>query len=202
MRSTINQFRRLCRPRSLISLTSSESSTETYSSISVTETEGTREPEPSSRTELKVHEDCDIDEDEDAYVCESNVNDHHRLCKAREAHDLVISDPDTLLAKKTPPAATAPDLRFQEMINKLDDVAKVVDLDVPSILQEQLKDPVPSVVRSWIQGSICPDLRAPEIRQSEGLLRHCQELDRLLIEVHGQLLSYNEPSYTAQEENL
>ena len=141
MGSTINQFRRLCRPRSLISLTSSENSTGSYSYISVTETEGTTEPGPSSRTELIVHEDCDNDENEDAYVCESNVNGHYRLCKARAAHDLVITDPDTLLAKKTPPAWTAPHLRFQEMINKLDDVGEFLDLDIPSKLQEKLKAP-------------------------------------------------------------
>ena len=42
----------------------------------------------------------------------------------------------------------APHLRTQHLITKLDDVGKVVDLDVPTILQEQRKDPVLSVVRS------------------------------------------------------
>ena len=68
------------------------------------------------------------------------------------------------------------------MITKLDDVAKVVGLDVLTTLKEQLKDPVLSVVRSWIEGSISPDLRTSEIRQSKGLLRYRQELDRLLVE--------------------
>ena len=45
---------------------------------------------------------------------------------------------------------------------RLDDVAKVVDLDVPTILQEHLKDPVLSIVRSGIQRSFSPDLRAPQ----------------------------------------
>ena len=51
----------------------------------------------------------------------------------------------------------------------MDDIA-IVDLDVPTILHEQLKDPLLSVVRSWTQGGITPELRAPEIRQSEGVL--------------------------------
>ena len=88
------------------------------------------------------------------------------------------------------------------MITKLDDVAKAVDLDVPTILQEQLKDPVLSVVRSWVERNTSPDLRAPEIRQSKGLLRYGQELDRLLIEEHGQLLCYDEPSDSLDERNL
>ena len=88
------------------------------------------------------------------------------------------------------------------MITKLEDVAKIVNLDVPTILQEQLKDLVISIVRSWIERNLSPDLRAPEIRQSKGLLRYGQELDRLLKEEHGQLLCYDEPSGTLDERNL
>ena len=68
---------------------------------------------------------------------------------------------------------------------------EVIDLDVPTIV-EKLKDPVLSVERSWIQGGISPDLKALETQQSKGLLRYCEELDRLLIEEHGQLLCHNE----------
>ena len=93
-------------------------------------------------------------------------------------------------------------MRTQDLITKLDDVSKVVDLDVPTILQEQLKDPLLSFVRSWIEKNLSPDLRAPEIRQSKSLLRYGQELDRLLIEEHGQLLCYDEPSDTLDENNL
>ena len=115
---------------------------------------------------------------------------------------MVISNPDTLLAKKTLSVAAAPHLRTQDLITKLDNVAKVVDLDVPTILQEQLKNPVLSIVRSWIERNTSPDLRTPEIRLSKGLLRYGQEHDRLLIEEHGQLLCYDEPSDTLDERNL
>ena len=164
MGRTIKQFRRLCRSGSPVSSSPSENSTGTYSSISVVETDGTEEPGRSSYAERAVHEESDIDEEEDDYVCEINANDHYRLCKARAAHDLVISDPDTLLAKKTLSAAAVPNLRTQDLITKLDDIAKVVDLDVPTILQEQLKDPVLKLVRSWIERNTSPKLRAPEIR--------------------------------------
>ena len=202
MGRAIHQFRRLCRPGSPVSLSPSGSSSGTYSSFSVIETDGTEEPGTSSNVERVVHEDCDIDKDEDDYVFEINANDHYRLCKARAAHDLVISDPDTLLAKNTISATAAPHLRTQDLITKLDDVAKVVDLDVPTKLQEQLKDPVLSNVRSWIEENLSPDLRAPEIRQSTGMLSYGQELDRVLIEEHGQLLCYDEPSDTLDERNL
>ena len=202
MGRTINQFQRLRRPGSPVSLSSSESSTGTYSSISVIETDVTHESGTFSCVERIVHENCDINEDEDDYVCEINANDHYRLCRARAAHDLVIKNPDTLLAKKTLSAAAAPHVRTQDLITKLDDVAKVVDLGVPTILQEQLEDPVLSIVRSWIEKNTSTDLRAPETRQSKGLLRYGQELDRPLIEEHGQLLCYGEPSDTLDERNL
>ena len=202
MGRTFNQFRRLCRPGSPVSLSTSESSTGTYSSISVFETDGTEEPGTSSYVVRVVHEDCDLDKDEDDYVCEINANDHYRVCKAQGAHDLEISDPDTLLAKKTLSAAAAPHLRTQDLMTKLDDVAKVFDLDAPTILQEQLKDPVLRIVRSWFGGNTSPDPRAPEIRQSKGLLRYGQELDRLLIEEHQQLLCYDGPSDILDERNL
>ena len=186
---TLNNFRRLCRPESAVSLSPPESSPGTYSSLRVTETAGNEETGPFSHVELIVHEDCDIDDD-DAYVCGNNVNDHYRLCEARAAHDSVLSDPDTLIAKKAPSATAAPHLRTQDLINMLDNVAKVVDLDVPAIFQKKLKDPVLNVVRSWIQEAISPHLKAPAIRQYKGLLRYSQEVDRLLAEEHGQLLLY------------
>ena len=45
MGKIINQFRRLCRPKSPVSISPSESSTGTYSSISVIERAGTEKPE-------------------------------------------------------------------------------------------------------------------------------------------------------------
>ena len=51
MGRTINQFRRLCRPGSPVSLSPSGSSTGTNSSISVIETEGIEEPRSSSDVE-------------------------------------------------------------------------------------------------------------------------------------------------------
>ena len=42
----------------------------------------------------------------------------------------------------------------------------------------------------------------PEIKQSEELLRYCQEFGRLLIEEEGQLLCNNEPTDKLDDENL
>ena len=163
MGKAINQFRQLCRPQPPVSLSPSGSSSGTHSSISVIETVEIEELCSCLHTELINHDDCDTDEDEDAYVCEFKANDHYRLCKARAAHDLVLNTAVALLAEKPLSATAAPHLRTQDLITKLDGVATVVDLDVRTILPEQLKHPVLSIPRSWIEGSISLDHRVPEI---------------------------------------
>ena len=124
------------------------------------------------------------------------------MCKTKAAHDAVLGKFDTSLSKKPLTATEAPHLDTNYLIAKLDDVAKVIDLDVSTILAEQIKDPVLGTVRSWIRKRISAEPKTPEIQQSKGLLRCCQEFDRLLIEEEGQLLCYNEPTTKLDDENL
>ena len=67
---------------------------------------------------------------------------------SQKAHDLVLGRTDALLAKKSLMASDAPHLNTKALIQKLDEVAKTVDLDVSTILEEQMKDPVLGTVRS------------------------------------------------------
>ena len=103
------------------------------------------------------------------------------------------------LVKKFLTTSDAPHLNTKAIIQKLDEVAKTVDLDVSTILEEQMKDPVLGTVRSWIRKNTPADTKSPEIQQSEGLIRYCQEFNRLLIEEEGQFLCYNEPSDQLEE---
>ena len=77
-----------------------------------------------------------------------------------------------------------------------------MDLDVSTILAEQIKDPVLGSVRSWIRKQISPDVKSPEIQQSKGLIRYCPQLDRHIIETEGQLRCYKEPSDKLDKENF
>ena len=124
------------------------------------------------------------------------------MCKAKTAHDSVLGEIKAPIAKKPLTITEAPHLDTKALIAKLDEVAKSVDLDVSTILAEQIKDPVLGTVRSWIRKQIPPNAKSPEIQQSKGLLRYRQELDRLFIETEGQLLCYNEPSDKLDEENF
>ena len=111
----------------------------------------------------------------------------------------MLEKTDASLVKKFPTTSDAPHLDTKALIQKLDEVAKSVDLDVSTILAEQIKDPLLSTVRSWIRKNTPPDSKSPEIQQSKGLLRYCQEVNRLLIEEEGQLFCYNEPSDKLEE---
>ena len=122
-----------------------------------------------------------ITNDDEDVICGINLNAHnYRLCKTEAAHDAVFGRIDSSLAKKTLTATEAPHLDTESLIDKLDDVAKTVDLDVSTILAEQIKDPVRGTVRSWIPKGTSPEPKSPEIQRAEGLLGYCQEFDRLL----------------------
>ena len=187
MGKTINQFRHLCYPLSCSPILY-ENSDPTYSSISSLDTE---EAECETLNVVTVPTDKTEDdegEDEDDHIFRIDTNtDHYRLCKAKTAHDSVLGKIDASLAKKPLTITDAPHLDTKALLSKLDEVAKSVTLDVSTILAEQIKVPVLGNVRSWIRKQISPIVKSPEIQQSKGLLRYCQELDRLLIETEGQL---------------
>ena len=182
---TINQFSRLCLP-SLQPLSSVENSEPTYSPINSLNTN------EDNNTFDETHDDEDdatTDGDEDKLICELNPHaNHYRLCKAKAAHDAVLAKIDASLAKKPFTVNEAPHLDTKSLIAKLDEVAKIIDLDISRILAEQIKDPVLRTVRSWIRKGISPEPKTPEIQQSKGLLRYCKEFGRLLTEEEGQLL--------------
>ena len=202
MGKTINQFHRLCYPlsysptlheiydsifSSLISLDTEEAECSTLNLVTV----------PTDQTQDNEEE----DEDDHIFRIDTNV-DHYRLCKAKTAHDSVIGKIDASSAKKPLTITEAPHLDTKALIAKLDEVAKSVDLEISTTLAEQIKDAVLGTIRSWIRTKISPNVKSPEIQQSKGLLRYCQQLDRLLIETEGQLHCYKEPSDKMDEENL
>ena len=176
----------------------------TQSLISVKDSE----PTYSSTNSLKTNEDNDAlndftDDDEDKLTCEISLNaDNYRLCTAKAAQNPVFGRIDASLVKKTLTAIEAPHLGTKSLITKLDDNAKTVDSDISTIPAEQIKDSILGTVRSWLRKGISPAAKSPEFQQSKGLLRYCQEFDRLLIEKEGQLLCYNEPSHELEDEIL
>ena len=196
----INQFRRICGPETQSNASVNTSNTE-YSSINSLSPFEDDATDSTSPDDDSRH--LSTDSEDDNIVCDISIQaDQARFCQAKQAHDLVLGKTDTSLAKKCLTASDAPHLNTKALIQKLDEVAKTVDLDVSTILEEQMKDPVLGTVRSWIRKNTPPDTKSPEIQQSKGLLRYCQEFNRLLIEDEGQLLCYNEPTDKLEEDNL
>ena len=157
--------------------------------------------DPTSHCDDSRH--ISTDSEDDNIVCDISIQaDKPRLYQVKQAHELVLGKTDASLATKFLTISDAPHLDTKALIKKLDDSAKTVDLDVSTILAEQMKDPVIGTVRPWIRKNTTFDIKSPEIQQSKGLLRYRQKIDRLLIEDQGQLLCYNEPSDRLNEENL
>ena len=145
----INQFRRLCLP-STQSLSSVEKYEPTYSSINSLNT--------NEEDDVLEEFSDDVDDDEDNILYEINLNaDIHRLCKAKAAHNTVLGKTDPSLAKKPLTATEAPHLNTKSLIAKLDEVAKTINLDVFTILAEQIKDPVRGTVTSWFRKGTSPE---------------------------------------------
>ena len=181
------------------SLSSVEDSEPTYSSINSLNTD----EDDDAPEELPDDVDAITDDDEDDLICEINTHaDNYRLCKAKAAPAAVLGKIDASLAIKPLTASEAPHLDTKSLVAKLDEVNKPIDLDVSTILAEQINDPVLGTVRFWIRKRTSAEPETPEIQQSKGLLRHCQEFDQLLIKEGGQLLCYNETTYKLGDENL
>ena len=194
---TINLFRRLCFS-STQSMSSVEISQPTYSSIISLNTN-----EDDVLDELPDDVDSITDDDENDLICEINKHaDHNRLCKTKTAQDAVLGKIDASIAKKLLAATEAPHLDTKPLIANIEDIAKTIDLDVSTILAEQIKDTALGTVRSWIQKQTSSEPKTPEFQQPKGLLRYRQEFDRLLIEEEGQLLCCNEPTDKLDNENL
>ena len=133
---TINQFQRLCLP-STQSLSSREDSEPIYSSINslIINEEG------DVLEDLPDVVDTITADDEDNLICEINTHaDHNRLRKAKAAHDAVLGKSDASLVKKPLTVNEAPHLDTKSLIANLDEFAKIIDLEVSTILAEQIKD--------------------------------------------------------------
>ena len=200
MGKIINQFRRICGPETH-SNTYVNSSNAEYSSIDFLSPSENDTADSASPGNDPHHLVKDSEHDNFAYDISIQA-DQARLCQAKQAHDIVLGKNVASPAKKCLTASDAPHLNTKALIQKLDEVAKTVDLDVSTILEEQMKDPVLGTVRSWIRKNTPLDTESPKMQQSKGLLRYYQGFNRLLVEEEGQLLCYNEPSDKLEEENL
>ena len=86
-----------------------------------------------------------------------------------------------------------PHVDTPDLIQKLSDFARDADLDIQTLLEEQLNDPVLQVVRKWIKTSDTRPQKTPDVNQSKALLSYYNKFEQLFIEPDTNLLCYREP---------
>ena len=168
---TINQYKQLCSSFRLASSTSSLHE-RGYSDIELYDEEST---------------------DDEIAIAELNFERHDPdFCPDHSvAHELFRTKIKGKPILKIPPSfelflhVDTPDL-----IQKLSDFARDADLDIQTLLEEQLNDPVLQVVRKWIKTSDTRPQKTPDIRQSKALLSYKNKLEQLFIEHDTNLLCY------------
>ena len=152
----IDQFRRICGPETQSNAFVNASNTE-YNSINSLSPFADDTADSTSPGDESHH--FSTDSEDDKIVCDISIQaDQARLCPAKEAHDLVLGKTDASFVKKFLTTPDAPHLDTKALIQKLDEFAKTVDLDVSTILEEQLKDPVLGTVPSRIRITLLPIL--------------------------------------------
>ena len=151
----LNQFRQIGGPKAQSNLPVSTPNTD-YSSVDSLSSSADDTADPTSHCDDSCHISTDS-EDENIVSDNSIQADKPRLCPAKQAHELVFGKTDASLARKflTP---DAPQLNTKALIKELDELAKTVDLDVSTILTEQMKDPIVGAVQTWIRRNTPPIL--------------------------------------------
>ena len=85
-----------------------------------------------------------------------------------------------------------PEADTKELIQKLSEFAETADLDVTTLVEEQLNDPVLQKIRSWIKKSDKRPTKTHDINQSKALLSYFNRFEQLFIDEETNLLCYNE----------
>ena len=80
-----------------------------------------------------------------------------------------------------------------DLIQKLSDFAREAELDLQTLLEEQLNDPVLQVVRKWSKTSYTRSQKTPDINQSKALLSFYIKFQYFSFQVDTNLLCYREP---------
>ena len=75
-----------------------------------------------------------------------------------------------------------PHVDTSDLIQKLSDFARDADLDIQTLLEEQLYDPVLQVIRKWIKTSNTKPEKTPDNNQSKPLLSCYNKIEQLFIE--------------------
>ena len=171
---TINQYKQLC---SSISPASSSSSLNErdYSDFEQYDEEST------------------VDETEKAEFNLENQDPDFRRDNC-VAHELIrTKTKNKPILKKPTSFELFPHVDTSDLIQKFSDFARDADLDIQTLLEEQLNDPILQVVRKWIKTSDTRPQKTPDINQSKALVSFHIKSEQLFTGPDTNLLCDREP---------
>ena len=134
--------------------------------------------------------------DDETEIAELNLQDHDPDFRRNHsvAHESIrTKTKDNPILKKPISFELFPHVDTSDLIQKLSDFARDADLDIQTLLEEQLNDPVLQVVRKWMKNSDTRPQKTPDINQSKALLSNYNKFEQLFIEPDTNLLCYREP---------
>ena len=171
---TINQFKQLCSSISPASSTSSLNEQD-YSDIEQYDEESTDDETEIAEINIEI-QDSDFRRDHSVA---------HELFRTKTKDKPILEKPISF--------KVFPHVDTSDLIQKLNDFANDADLDLQTLLEEQLNDPVLQVVRKWMKTSDIRPQKTPDINQSKALSSFYNKFEQLFIELDTNLLCYKEP---------
>ena len=156
----------------------------------------------SSTSSVNIHDYSDIEQfdeestDDETEIAELNleIQDPNFRRGHSVPHELFrTKTKDKPIPKKPSYFELFPQVDTPDLIQKLTDFARDADLDIQTLLEEQLNDPVLQVVRKWMKTSDIRPQKTPDINQSKALLSYYNKFEKFFIEPDTNLLGYKEP---------
>ena len=86
------------------------------------------------------------------------------------------------LLNKSLDAEQFPNIDTKDLLPKLSDYYKIADLDITTLVAEQITDPVLQVAQSWVRNDNKPTTKTPEIQQSKALLSYFNNFNQLFLD--------------------
>ena len=171
---TINHYKQLCSSMSPASSTSSLNEDD-YSDIEQYDDESTDDETEIAELNLEI-QDPDFRRDHTAA---------YELLGTKTEDRPILMKPNSF--------ELFPYVDTSDLIQKLSVFACDADLDIQTLLEEQLNDPLLQVVRKWMKTSDTRPEKTPDINQSKALLSYYNKFEQLFIEPDTNLLCYREP---------
>ena len=149
------------------------------------------EPEYSRIDDIETDSSCDEEEVAELHLSSEDHEFYRDKSTAKEKN--ISQKRERPLLNKNLDVEQFPHVDTKDLLQKLSDYSKTADLDITTLVAEQINDPVLQIVRAWVRNKNKPNTKTPEIHQSKALLSYFNNFNQLFLDKESNLLCYNEP---------